>query len=633
MQHSIYPPLDLKQTLSAKRLLGLWRLLGGFQWVYLAAIISLALATAARSVTYLLLQYFVDDVLIQKKAVTPFYLIALGFVSLAVFQGAFTFISGKLAARSGEGAILRLRNYLFDHIQRLNFTYHDRAQTGELVQRCSSDVDTIRRLFAEQAIGVGRIALLFVINLAALLSLNLKLGLLSILSMPIVLTISILFFKKIHAAYESHQEQEGLLSTTLQENLSGVRVVKAFARQQFEINKFGEVNQEQYRRGRRLLKLHAFFWPITETISGAQMLFIFFSGATMAINGEITIGTYLATVGLVIWIIWPMQNMGRLIVQTSMGLVSYTRISEILNEEQEQLDTDASEPARSIQGAVEFRNVSFEYDNSAPVLRNISFRVEPGETVALLGATGSGKSSLVNLLPRFYDYSGSVLLDGVEIIVYAKHDLRQQIGIVEQEPFLFSRTIRENIAYGVQRKVTDEEVEAAARAAAIHDVIMTFPEGYNTLVGEKGVTLSGGQKQRVTIARTLLKDPRILIFDDAVSSVDTETEALIHAALERLRQGRTTFIIAHRIQTVMQADKILVLDKGRVIQQGNHQELMAQDGTYRKIYDLQANIEQEVGEPASRRNGKPVDEQIGELASEQISAVRNAPTLSPPAGG
>jgi ATP-binding cassette subfamily B protein len=604
MQHKIYPPLDLKQTLSAKRLIGLWRLLGGFHWIYLVAIASLALATAARSATYLLLQYFVDDVLIQEKVTTPFYLIALGFVSLAVFQGTFTFISGKLAARSGEGAILRLRNYLFDHIQRLNFTYHDRSQTGELVQRCSSDVDTIRRLFAEQAIGVGRIALLFVINLTALLSLNLKLGLLSILSMPIVLTISILFFKKIHAAYESHQEQEGLLSTTLQENLSGVRVVKAFARQQFEIDKFGQVNQEQFRRGRRLLMLHALYWPITETISGAQMLFIFFLGAVMVINGEITIGAYLAVVGLVILIIWPMQNMGRLIVQTSMGLVSYGRISEILNEEQEQLETGAARLTRSLQGAVEFRDVSFEYDNNAPVLHNISFRVGPGETVALLGATGSGKSSLVNLLPRFYDYSGRVLLDGIELSDYAKHDLRQQIGIVEQEPFLFSRTIRENIAYGVQREVTDGDVEAAARAAAIHDVIMTFPEGYNTLVGEKGVTLSGGQKQRVAIARTLLKDPRILVFDDAVSSVDTETEALIHAALERLRQGRTTFIIAHRIQTVMQADKILVLDKGQVIQQGNHEELMAQDGIYRETYDLQANVEQEVGEPAGRQNGK-----------------------------
>jgi ATP-binding cassette subfamily B protein len=418
--------------------------------------------------------------------------------------------------------------------------------------------------------------------------------------MPIVLTISIYFFKQIHAAYESHQEQEGLLSTTLQENLSGVRVVKAFARQQFETDKFEDVNQEQFQRGRRLLMWHAFYWPITEIISGAQMVFVFFMGALMTINGEITIGTYMAMVGLVIWIIWPMQNMGRLIVQTSMGLVSYQRISEILDQDQEQLATSSIKLDQPIKGAIEFRDVSFEYDENSPVLHNISFHAEPGETVALLGATGSGKSSLVNLLPRFYDYGGSILLDGVELRDYAKHELRRQIGIVEQEPFLFSRNIRKNIAYGVKREVTDEEVEAAAKAAAIHDVIMDFPEGYDTLVGEKGVTLSGGQKQRVTIARTLLKDPRILIFDDAVSSVDTETEALIHAALERLQKGRTTFIIAHRIQTVMQADQILVLDKGRIIQQGNHQELMAQDGIYRTIYDLQAKVGQEVNEPASQ---------------------------------
>ncbi|MBN1993474.1 MAG: ABC transporter ATP-binding protein [Anaerolineae bacterium] len=612
-QHPIYPPLDLKQTLSSKRLVGMWRLLAGFHWLYLGAILSLALATAARSGMYLLLQYFVDDMLIQKTVTMPFYLIALGFVGLSVFQGGFTFISGKMAARSAEGAILRLRNYLFDHLQRLSFSYHDHAQTGDLVQRCSSDVDTIRRLFAEQMIGVGRIALLFIINWATLLSLNVKLGLFSIMSMPIVLTISILFFRKIHTAYELHQEQEGLLSTTLQENLSGVRVVKAFARQKYEINKFDEVNQGQFQRGRQLLMLHAFFWPISEIISGTQMVFIFVLGAIMAINGEITIGTYMAAAGLVIWIIWPMQNMGRLIIQTSMGLVSYNRISEILTKEQEQLGQSTLKPTKPLRGAIEFRDVSFEYDGSATVLHNVSFQAEPGQTIALLGATGSGKSSLVNLLPRFYDYEGHILLDQIELRDYAKHELRQQIGIVEQEPFLFSRTIRENIAYGVNRQVTDEEVEAAARAAAIHDVIMTFPEGYNTLVGEKGVTLSGGQKQRVTIARTLLKDPRILIFDDAVSSVDTETEAHIHAALERLQKERTTFIIAHRIQTVMQADKILVLDKGRVIQQGNHQDLMTQEGIYRKIYQLQARVEQEVTKPAGQPNGKPGNGRVKEL--------------------
>jgi ATP-binding cassette subfamily B protein len=249
----------------------------------------------------------------------------------------------------------------------------------------------------------------------------------------------------------------------------------------------------------------------------------------------------------------------------------------------------------AIRGEVVFKDVSFEYDADAPVLHNISFEAKPSQMIALLGPTGSGKSSVVNLLPRFYDYTGGrILLDGIELSRYPLPELRRQVGIVEQEPFLFSRSIRENIAYGVQREVTQAEVEAAAAAAAIHDIILTFPEGYDTLVGEKGVTLSGGQKQRIAIARTLLKDPRILVFDDAVSAVDTETEAIIHAALERLRHGRTTFVIAHRIQTVMRADQILVLDRGRIVQQGRHAELMAQDGIYRRIYDLQAGIEQEI---------------------------------------
>jgi len=598
----IYRPLDIKNTVASNRLVGIWRLMGGFHWIYIAAIASLSIATLAKTLSYVLLQYFVDEALVQDSMVTPLYLFALGFVGLAVFQGAFTFVSGKLAARAAEGAILRLRNYLFDHIQRLNFSYHDQSQTGELVQRCSSDVDTIRRFFADQAIGVGRILLLFAINLTAILSLNLKLGLLSIISMPFVLVLSIIFFNKIHAAYELHQEQEGVVSTTLQENLSGVRVVKAFARQQYEIDKFETANQEQYQRGRRLVKMHSAYWPITETISGMQMLFVFFMGAMMVINGEITIGTYLAVVGLVIWVIWPMQNLGRLIVQTSMGLVSYNRIVEILQQEREQLDHGTYLPAEPIRGLIEFRNVSFGYEET-PVLHNISFTAKSGQTIALLGPTGSGKSSLVNLLPRFYEYSGSILLDGRELNEYARHTLRQQIGIVEQEPFLFSRSIRENIAYGVNRAVTQAQVEAAAKAAAVHQVIMTFPEGYDTVVGEKGVTLSGGQKQRITIARTLLKDPRILIFDDAVSAVDTETEAYIHAALERLRQGRTTFIIAHRIQTVMRADKILVLDKGRIIQQGTHAELVIQAGIYRQIYNLQASVEEDV-KPA---NGKMLE--------------------------
>jgi ATP-binding cassette, subfamily B, bacterial len=321
----------------------------------------------------------------------------------------------------------------------------------------------------------------------------------------------------------------------------------------------------------------------------------------MAINGIINVGTFLAYMGLIVWIIFPMRNLGRLIVQISTGMVSYNRVMEIIKEEREPLDEGDVHPEGEPRGEIVFENVGFEYEPGKPVLENISFTVKPGQVVALLGSTGSGKTSLVNLLPRFHEYtSGQILLDGVPLNRYPRRFLRQHIGIVEQEPFLFSRTLRENITYGVGRQVSQEEVEAAARAAAVHDVIMGFPEGYNTLVGERGVTLSGGQKQRVAIARTLLKNPRILILDDSTSSVDTETEAEIRTALSTLMENRTTFIIAHRIQSVMNADLILVLDKGHVVQMGTHATLIEQeDGIYHQIYQIQTRIETELEQEIS----------------------------------
>jgi ATP-binding cassette subfamily B protein len=421
-QTSIYPQMDLKKTLSGNHLKGLWGLLEGFRHVYLLAVISLGIATMAQATTYLLLQYLVDEALLQQKATSPLYVFALGFIGLALVQGVFTFFSGRLAAHASEASILRLRNYLFDHIQRLSFSYHDKAKTGELVQRCSSDIDTIRRFYAEQAIGVGRIALLFTVNLIVLFSLNLKLGLLSVLSMPVVLLISIWFFRKIHNAYENHQEQEGLLSTVLQENLSGVRVVKAFARQSYESDKFEATNQEQYQRGKKLLKLHSYYWPIVETISGVQMLFIFFLGAIMAINGEITVGTYLAVAGLVIWIIWPMQNLGRLIVQTSMSLVSYGRVTEVLAVEQEKIEGGNLHPAQPIAGAIEFNQVSFAYEAEKAVLCDISFKVEPGQKIALLGPTGSGKSSQsLTCWPAFMTTTALFCWTILSLREYSKH--------------------------------------------------------------------------------------------------------------------------------------------------------------------------------------------------------------------
>ena len=587
---------DLKQAVSDRRLLGLWRLLTGYRLTYLGANLSLAIGAAAKTATFLLLAYLVDSVLDDAAGLTldRLVLIGLGFVGLAVVEGFFTFQSGRLAARAAESVALRLRNYLFDHLQRLTFTYHGNTSTGELIQRATSDVEAIRRFLAEQAIGVGRIIAMFIINFTALLLLNVPLALFSVIVVPVTVTMSFFFFRRVSKAYEAFQEQDAVLSTTLQENLTGVRVVKAFARQPYEIDKFDRENWKRFTLGRRLLKMHSLYWPISDVLGSVQMVAGMVAGSLMVINGEITLGVYVAYVGMVVRIIWPMRELGRLIVDMSTGLVSYGRVTDILKQEREPVD-DGLKPPTNLRGEVVFDRVRFSYDDGQPVLQDISFVCRPGQAVALLGSTGSGKTSLVNLLPRFYEYTGgSVMLDGVELKDYSRRYLRQQIGIIEQEPFLFSRTIRENITYGVGREVSDAEVEAAARAAAVHDVIVSFPDGYSTLVGERGVTLSGGQKQRVALARTLLKDPRILILDDSTSSVDTETESEIRAALRRLMQNRTTFIIAHRIQSLMAADLILVMDKGQIVQRGTHDELMAQPGMYQQVYDVQARIEDEL---------------------------------------
>jgi ATP-binding cassette subfamily B protein len=588
---------DLKPTISRNGFLGLWKLLRGHRVNYGAAVLFLTLMALFNTGKFLLVQLFTDNVLTQQldNLALALALAAFGFVGLAICQGYFSFLSGKLASKTGEQMAVRLRDYLFDHFQRLPFTFHDRAKTGELIQRATSDIESIQRFFSEQATGVGRILLLFSINFIAILFIHVQLALMSVVVIPLVVATSIFFFRRISVAFDKMQDEESKLTTTLQESLTGVRVVKAFSRQDFEETKFERDNRSRFVYGKRLLLMHTFFWPITDIMTGFQMLLGLFVGAMLAMTGEITVGMYLAYAGLIIYIIYPIRELGRLIVQTATGMVSYQRISKIIEEEREDLGFAELPPVTDLQGDFEFRDVSFAYQNSDAVLHNITFSVKPGQTVALLGSTGSGKTSLVNLLPRFYDYtSGIITLDGIELRDYPRWFLRQHIGIVEQQPFLFSRTIRENIAFGAGRDVTDEEVEAAAKAAALHETIVAFPEGYDTLVGEKGVTLSGGQKQRVALARTLLKNPRVLILDDATSAVDTETESQIREALTELMQGRTTFLIAHRIQSVMIADLILVMDKGRIIERGTHDELMALGGVYRQVFEMQAQIELEL---------------------------------------
>ncbi len=570
----------------------MWRLMTGYRWLYTLATLSIGIAAVAKTSTYLLLQYFVDDVLTDLSTAGPAIMIGLGFIGLAVVQGVFSYASGRWAAKTAEGILLRLRDYIYDHLQRLPFPYHDSTQTGELIQRATSDVDAVGRFFSDQAIMIGRIIMLFLVNFAAILQINTRLAWLSVIVIPLVIILSIFFFGKVSTAYERYQDQDAVVQTTLQENLTGVRVVKAFARQDYEKDKFEKHNWEKFLRGKKLLRIHSLYWPISDTLCGIQMLAGFYLGARMALTGEISVGGYIAYAGLIIWIIWPMRNLGRLIVQMSSGLVSFSRIGELIRENREDTSSGITLQNEHVKGEIEVSNLNFEYTDGTRVLHDVSFKNLPGQSIALLGPTGSGKSSLIQLLTRFYDYtSGSITMDGIELRDYSIQFLRSHIGIVQQEPFLFSQTIRDNIAYGVGFQPTDEQIENAARASAVHDVIVSFPDGYNTLVGEKGVTLSGGQKQRIAIARTLLKNPRILILDDCTSSVDMETELEIRSALNTLMKNRTTFIIAHRIQSVMNADLILVLNHGRIVQRGTHAELLEDDGIYHETFVMQTNLE------------------------------------------
>ena len=383
-----------------------------------------------------------------------FLLIGLGFVVLALFEGGFSFLSGRLAAYTAEGITRRLRDFLFDHIQRLSFSYHATTPTGDLIERVTSDVDSVRRFFSEQAIGMGRIIMLFVINFVAILQVKCRTGPDLGCGDPIHAGGVALVLQEVTKRYEDYQAQEAVLSTTLQENLTGVRVVKAFGRQEYEKGKFEKDNWTKYMKGKFLLFMHSMFWPLSDIVLGLQMLFGFVYAAIMAINGEITVGTYIAYVGLVVWLIWPIRNLGRIIVNASSGIVSYGRLMEVVKQPREPLLEGKVQPEGPVEGDIVFEDVSFVYsDGENRVLKNISFHVKPGQSIALLGSTGSGKTSLVNLLPRFHEYTGGhILLDGVELTDYSRTYLRRQIGIVEQEPFLFSRSIRENITYGVGRE-------------------------------------------------------------------------------------------------------------------------------------------------------------------------------------
>ncbi|MCK5197741.1 MAG: ABC transporter ATP-binding protein [Spirochaetales bacterium] len=578
-----------------EKILQLLILIGKSKWVYIGALTAIAGEVAAESVGNLVIRHIIDKVILENRGMAMIILFTFLFGGISLFRAVFSFLEGRGKAKVSETVAKNIRNQMYDHIQHLSFQYHDKAQTGELVQRATSDVDAVRRFFAEQVPGIARIGLLFIINFIILIVLDTKLALLSIIAVPLITFSSLFFFRLIFKAYDDFQDHQGKMTARIQENLSGIRVVRAFARQDWDKDRFRKVNSTQRQKGMTLLISHALYWPLAHTICGLQFVLTILVGAIMVINGTMTPGTFVAFSSMVNALIWPLQELGRMITELSKSFVSFNRISEILNTEREDLHTGDIRGNEKIIGKIEIRNLAFAYNKDIPVLRNISLKCKPGETIALVGATGSGKTTLVNLLLRNYDYQeGGILLDGRPLDNYSRHFLRRNIGIVEQEPFLFSTTIRENISYSLEKEVSLDEIISAAKVAAIHDSIMAFPDGYDTMVGEKGVSLSGGQKQRITIARTILKNPAILILDDSTSAVDAATEEKIKTALEKLMAGRTNFIIAHRIQTLKMADRILVMKDGEIVQEGTHRELVETDGFYKQVFTLQTEIEEDL---------------------------------------
>ncbi len=513
---------------------------------------------------------------------------AIAILIFAVLRGVFAFLQTFTAERNSQSVAFDMRNDLFAKIQSLSFSYHDRNQTGQLMIRATDDVEKVRVFIGQGLLmAVGAIILLTG-TLVILFSTNVRLTLVALPILPIVLILFMFFGSKMGPMFARIQKRLDKVNTVLQENLAGIKVVKAFTRERSEQKKFDHAADDLMDQQIYVARLFSILFPIVILIASLGQAMVLYFGGRQILDGTLTLGQWQEFSLYLVFLFMPAAQLGMIITQMSQASASSTRIFEILDVENELEDKKDAIELPEIEGRVKFDNVTFRYFNSGePVLKDVSMDVEAGETVALLGATGSGKSTIINLLPRFYDpSSGSITIDGYDLRDIKIESLRTQIGIVLQETTLFAGTIRENIAFG-KPDASFEDIEAAAKAAAAHNEIIAFPEGYETPVGERGTTLSGGQRQRIAIARALLLDPRILILDDSTSSVDLMTEAEIQQALDKLMMGRTSFVIAQRISTVINADQILVLDKGQIVASGNHEELLEDSEIYAEIYSSQ----------------------------------------------
>ncbi len=534
------------------------------------------------------------DVAIEQRRLGLLAFLALSIVGVTTLTGVFHFAQEYSLQYAAQKAIYDIRNAMYDHLQRLPFSFYDRSQTGQLVARATGDIDSLRRFYSFGMLNFISSTFIFVAVFVLCMMKSWKLALLALSVMPFIGYSGARFGRIVRPRFMSLRQKFADVTIAIQENVTGARVVRTFARQDYEIEKFTGQVRGLLKLNLGLARLWASYFPFMDFMSTLGMILVLGFGGWQIMKGQLTLGEFVAFNMYLMMLMMPVRMLGFIINTSQEAIASGQRIFEILDTKSEVEESANAEPLPPIKGRITFENVSFGYETGEGlVLKNFSLDVQPGETVALLGATGSGKSTVINLVPRFYDpTSGSITIDGTDIRDVTLESLRKQISIVLQETYLFSSSIKDNISYG-KTDATTAQITASAKAANIHDFISSLPKGYDTHVGERGVTLSGGEKQRVAIARALLMDPRILILDDSTSSVDTETEHLIQNALETLMRGRTTFVIAQRLSTVKRADKIVVLEEGEIVEQGTHEELLEKGGIYAQIYEMQFRQQEE----------------------------------------
>lgn len=555
-----------------------------------AAVLASLLTTILNALTPQIFRFTIDSVLGGEKykyLAGHLWIMSLLLIGVALLSGGALFLTRTYTAKAGENFAKNLRDALFFHVQRLPMKWHDRHQTGDIIQRCTSDVEVIRNFMITQLLEVFRTVFIVGVSFGMMMAMNTKLSLLTLLFVPIVALYSTIFYRLIARRFTFADEAEGELSTAVQENATGVRVVRAFGREKFEMERFREKNEGFAKLWIRLGTLSGLYWGIGDLITGLQVVTVIVAGAIEAVNGSITVGEFIAFASYNTTLVWPVRGLGRILSDMSKAGVSFDRVEYILHAEEEIHSKEGCHKTENYE--IYFSHVNFTYDTEKPVLKDLDFIIPQGSVFGILGGTGSGKSTIIQLLNRLYDLKdedGKIMFGGRNIKEVPLEWLRKNVGVVLQEPFLYSRTIRENIAASVP-EATLEEIREAAKIACVDETIMNFVDGYDTLVGERGVTLSGGQRQRIAIARMLLQKTPVMVLDDSLSAVDSETDSRIRKALLQNRKDATVILISHRITTVMNADRIMVLHQGHIEELGTHRELIEKQGIYRRIYDIQ----------------------------------------------